>query len=109
MFFIVMCIKIRHFYLKPDGRSLESFMKNNLDLELLQHIVPNEKSCIIGRHTANPSKSPFAAIQHAFYYSSYFHPELGYDYSLKVAKSPESCESFNIVPQDARELFSNIN
>ncbi|MCC0175889.1 hypothetical protein I4641_02690 [Waterburya agarophytonicola K14] len=109
IFFIVMCIKIRSFYLIKDNRTVESFFKNNLNLELLQHIVPDEKNCIISRHTANPGKSPFAAIQHAFYYSSYFHPEIGYDYSLKTAKSLKSCENLNVIPQDARELFQNVN
>ena len=107
LFFIVMCIKIQSFYLKPDFRPLQVYLDNNLNLELLKQIAPNEQNCIISRHLPNPSTSPFAAIQHAFYYSSYFHPEIESDYSIKAAKDLQSCGNLRVVPHNALKLLSD--
>ncbi|MEM8675311.1 MAG: hypothetical protein AAGF83_15765 [Cyanobacteria bacterium P01_G01_bin.67] len=88
LFFIVVCIRIEHFYLKPDFRSLEVYLHKIVNLEILGQITPNETNCITKKS---------AAIQHIFYYSSYFHPEINYDYSIKAAADIEACGTDRII------------
>ena len=101
LFFTVMCIKIEYFYLRPDFRSIEVYLNNIVNQEVLQQVTPNEENCIISRHNSDPNKS--TPVQHVFYYSSYFHPEISGDYSIRVASELESCgDDKVIIPHNAK-------
>ena len=101
LFFTVMCIKIEYFYLRPDFRSLEVYFDNIINQKVLKQITSNEKNCIISRYGFEPNK--YTPIQHVFYYSSYFHPEISHDYSIKVAPDIESCGDDKVViPHNAK-------
>ena len=98
-FFIVMCIKIQNFYLKPDFRTLEVYLPQVINQKILQQIVPNQQNCLVGRYSSNPRESPFPTINHAFYYSSYFHPKIANQYGIKIVKDSSDCENTNIIPR----------
>jgi hypothetical protein len=103
IFLTIVCIKIENFYLKPAFVKLENFVNNNtyVKKELLEQMIPNERVCMISRHgIPNPNAVPFAQVQNAFYYSSYFHPEIKYDYSIKAAVDPKDCGDLKIIPTD---------
>ena len=50
---------------------------------------------------ANRQKVPFESQQNAFLYSSYFHPELDYSYSIKSIVDTENCGGGRIIPSEA--------
>lgn len=100
IFFIVMCIKIDIHYLIPNFRSLDVHLEDIINVSILKQISPNQQNCLISRF-GSPSDS-FVPIQHAFYYSSYFHPEIGSDYSIKVSDNLQKCENINIVPNEIK-------
>lgn len=100
LFFIVMCIKIPNFYLKPDFRTLEVYLPQVINQEILQQIVPNQQNCLVGRYSSNPRESPYPTVNHAFYYSSYFHPEIANQYGIKIVKDSSDCENTNIIPRN---------
>ena len=107
-FFSAMAIKIDNYYFFPDFRNLERYLDNNIKTELLEQMIPNERTCTIARHAIpNPKAVPFAQIQNVFYYSSYFHPEIGHDYSIKVAVDPKDCGDLTVIPPNAKEAIRN--
>ena len=98
-FMAIAFIKIEDYYLKPYFISLEEHLAQRVKPELLEQVIPNQRICMIARHAiADPARVPFAAIQSAFYYSSYFHPELKNDYSIQVAVEPDNCGELSIIP-----------
>lgn len=106
LFLVIVCIKIETYYLKPDFRTLERYLGNNVKTELIKQMIPNERTCMISRHAiVNPGSVPFAQINNAFYYSSYFYPEVGYDYSIKAAIEPKDCGDLKVIPPNAQEFI----
>ena len=97
LFFIVMCIKIQYFYLKPDFRSLQVYLDRTVDKKILNQIAPGEKNCLISRHGLDLTDA--VSTQHVFYYNSYFHPEIKPEYSIKVVDDIKKCGNMNIVPK----------
>ena len=74
--------------------------------EILEQTIPNERICMISRHALpNPKAVPLAQMQNAFYYSSYFHPEIEYPYGIKVAVEPQYCGELKVVPANASEFI----
>jgi hypothetical protein len=107
LFMAIVWVKIDKFYLKPDFRSVERYLKNNIKTELVEQMVPNQRTCLIARHAiAKPNSVPFAQINNAFYYSSYFHPEIPYDYSVKAAVDPQDCGKLTMIPGNAADFIN---
>ena len=96
-FFIAMCIKIESFYLKPDFRTLEVYLDRTINTEFLEQISPKENNCVISRYEYNSTES--IPLQHVFYYSSYFHPELGANYSITVQENAKQCKTSKVIPR----------
>ena len=106
LFVAIVWIKIPNFYLQPDFRTVERFLKNNLKQGLVEQMLPEKRNCLIARHAiVKPGAVPFATIHTAFFYSSYFHPEVGYDYSIKAAIAPEGCGNLPVIPPNAQEFI----
>jgi hypothetical protein len=40
-----------------------------------------------------------------FFYSSYFHPEIKYDYSVQAAIAPEDCGKLTMIPGNAADFI----
>lgn len=106
LFFVITCIRIDDYYLRPVFNSFEPYLAETVKTELLEQVIPNQKTCMISRHAiAEPDSVPFAQIHNAFYYSSYFHPEIEYPYSLKVAVDPGNCGNLTVIPPNAEDFI----
>ena len=106
VFTAIVWTKISNFYLIPDFRTLEKYLNNNIKSELVAQMEPDRRTCLIARHAVPNLKAvPFAAINNAFFYSSYFHPEVGYDYSIQAAIDPQDCGDLPVVPPNAQEFI----
>ncbi|MEO1800642.1 MAG: hypothetical protein AAFR62_09490, partial [Cyanobacteria bacterium J06629_2] len=93
-------------YLLPDFRTLDQYLANNVKTELIEQTIPNERTCLIARHAIlDIDAVPFALIENVFYYSSYFHPEVGYDYSIKAAIKPDDCGDLTVIPANAADFI----
>ena len=106
LFMALVWVKIDNYYLKPDFRTLERYLKNNIKAELVEQMIPNQRTCLIARHAiVRPNAVPFAQINNAFFYSSYFHPEINYDYSVKAAIDPQDCGKLTMIPANAADFI----
>jgi hypothetical protein len=106
LFMAIVWVKIDNYYLKPDFRTLERYLKNNIKAELVEQMIPNQRTCLIARHAiVSPNAVPFAQINNAFFYSSYFHPEIKYDYSVKAAIDPKDCGKLTMIPANAADFI----
>ncbi|MGB5632171.1 MAG: hypothetical protein WBM44_17305 [Waterburya sp.] len=106
LFLVIVCIRIDDYYLRPVFNSFEPYLKDTVKTELLEQMTPNERTCMISRHAIPDAKAvPFASIQNAFYYSSYFHPEIGYDYSIKAAVDPRDCGDLKVIPPNVEKFI----
>lgn len=106
LFMAIVWVKIDNFYLKPDFRTVERYLKNNVKAELVEQMIPNQRTCLIARHAiVKPNAVPFASIANAFFYSSYFHPEIKYDYSVQAAIAPEDCGKLTMIPANAADFI----
>ena len=103
VFLTIVLSKSGSFYGKPVFNSLEQRISLGVKPELLSQIKPEEKICliIIEPELANREEVPFESEQNAFLYSSYFHPELNYSYSIRAALNPENCGDLKIIPSNA--------
>ena len=54
----------------------------------------------------NVQTASAAALQYAFLYSSYFHPEIDYNYSIQVAFDPQTCGARRKIPSDFEQKIS---
>ena len=90
-FFIVMCFKIESEFLFPQFDTFDAYIANIIKPEVLEQVSPEEKNCIISRYDAA------LKIQHIFYYSSYFHPEITFDYDIQAVPDEQSCNSGKII------------
>ena len=105
-FLAIVCIKIKTYYLLPDFRTLEPYLEATVKTELLEQMTPNDRICLISRHAiSDPSSVPFAPIHNAFYYSSYFHPEIGHEYSIQAAINPQDCGDLPVIPPNVKEFI----
>jgi len=106
LFLTIVCLKIDNYYLKPVFNSAETYVKETAKTELLAQMTPNQRTCMISRHAIpDITAVPFASIPNAFFYNSYFHPEIGYDYSIKAAINPEDCGELKMIPANAAEFI----
>ncbi|MGL5944108.1 MAG: hypothetical protein ACRC2S_27820, partial [Waterburya sp.] len=101
IFLTIVYTRIEDFDYKPAFVKLDSFLNNNtfVKTELLEQMTPNERTCMISLHgIPYPKDVPVAQAKNAFYYSSYFHPEIKYDYSIKAVVDPINCGDLKIIP-----------
>ncbi|WP_052055237.1 hypothetical protein [Myxosarcina sp. GI1] len=100
VFLTIVLSKVGSFYGKPVFYSLEKHISTAVKPELLSQIQPQDNICLISKHgLVNPDRVPFASIQHSFLYSSYFHSELDYSYSIRAAVDPNNCGDLKVVPK----------
>ena len=105
LFMAIMTVNIDRYYFKPVFRTLEEYLTNNIKQELVEQTIPGDRTCIIARHAIDANAVPFASIANVFYYSSYFHPEVAYDYSLQAAIEPEDCGNLTMIPSNAADFI----
>ncbi|MEM7759867.1 MAG: hypothetical protein AAF298_17315 [Cyanobacteria bacterium P01_A01_bin.40] len=101
IFHIFVQNKIGGFYGRPVGISWEKHLSNTVKPELLSKITPSAQVCLRSKHgISNEQQVPFVPIQNTFLYSSYFHPELNYSYSIRAAIDLENCGDRQIIPSE---------
>ena len=102
VFLTIVLVKVGKFYARPSLLSLDKYVNFGVKSEYIERIKPNEKVCLLSRHMGEDIQTaPTAALKYAFVYSSRFHPELGYDYSIQTALNPESCGDRTMIPDPA--------
>lgn len=104
IFLAIVLVKIGNFYAKPSLMTLDKYVTFGVKPELLAQIKPNERVCLLSKHLGeNIQAAPTAALKYVFLYSSYFHPELDYDYSVQAALNPEACGDRKIIPRNLKQ------
>jgi hypothetical protein len=99
LFLIIVLVKVGKLYAQPSLITLDKYLALGVKSEFVEQIQPNEKVCLLSRHIGEDTQTaPTAALKYAFLYSSYFHPELNYDYSIQAALNPEACGDRIIIP-----------
>ena len=99
VFLTIVLVKIGNFYAKPSFLTLDQYVNFGVKSEFINQIKPDEQVCLLSRHMGEDTQTaPTASLKYAFVYSSYFHPELDYDYSIRAALKPESCGDRTIIP-----------
>ena len=99
IFLTVILIEVGEFYARPSFITLDKYLAFGVKSEFINQIQPDEKVCLLSRHIGEDAQTaPIAALKYAFLYSSYFHPEIDYDYSIQAALKPEACGDRTIIP-----------
>ena len=99
VFLTIILVKVGKFYAKPSFITLDKHQAFGVKSEFVAQIQPDEKVCLISKHIGEDTQTaPIAALKYAFLYSSHFHPELDYDYSVRAALTPEACGDRTIIP-----------
>ncbi|MGL5832597.1 MAG: hypothetical protein ACRC1Z_05100, partial [Waterburya sp.] len=99
VFLTIVLVKTDYLYVKPSFYTLDKYVALGVKPAFLNQIQANEQVCLISKHLGEDVQAqPTAALKYAFVYSSYFHPQLGYDYSIQAALSPEACGDRTIIP-----------
>ena len=102
VFLTIVLSKIGSFYGRPVFNSLEQRLSSGVKPELLSQIKPEDNICLIIKPgLANRKKVPLESQENAVLYTSYFHPELNYSYSIRAALNPENCGDLKIIPSNA--------
>lgn len=110
LFLAIVWIRIDDYYTKPVFNSFTPYLRDTVKTELLEQITPGDRICLIARHAIlDPDSVPFAQINNVFYYSSYFHPEIKYDYSIKAAVDPGDCSKLRMIPPNAEDFIELID
>ena len=100
VFLTIVLVKVGKFYAWPSFVTLDKQVTFGVKSEFIEQIEPNAEVCLLSRHLGeDPQFAPVTALKYAFLYSSYFHPELDYDYSVRAALNPEFCGERTIIPQ----------
>lgn len=101
IFLTIVLVKIGELYAKPSLITLDKYVSFGVKSEFIAQIQPNERVCLLSKHIGEDTQTaPVAALKYAFVYSSYFHPEIDYDYSIQTAFDPESCGDRTMIPSD---------
>ncbi|MEN9565379.1 MAG: hypothetical protein RLZZ69_575 [Cyanobacteriota bacterium] len=99
IFLTIVLVKTQSLYLKPSFLSESQYVNLGVKQQFLSKIQPGDRVCLISKHIGDNFKNePIVALKYAFAYSSYFHPEKNYDYSIQVALKPEVCGDRKIIP-----------
>ena len=103
IFLTIFVVRTEAFFLRPSFISEAGYVDFGVKQAYLDQIRPNEKVCIVAKHMGeNVKQASVASLKYIFAYSSYFHPEIEYDYSIQTAFNPESCGDLRIIPNDVR-------
>ena len=98
MFLMVVMVKTNWFFVKPSLITLDQYVGFGVKQDYLNQIQPNDRVCLVSRHLGEDVQlSPSVALKYAFVYSSYFHPELDYDYGVQAALTPDACGDRQII------------
>lgn len=85
IFVIIVLIKTNYRPVKPVFFTLDKYVNLGVNREFLSQIEPHQEICLISQHMGdNVQTADKASLKYAFLYTSYFHPELKSDYSIKV-------------------------
>ena len=99
IFLAIVLSKIGQFAAIPSFYTLDKYVEFGVKPQFLNQIQPDEKVCLLSKHIGEDiQNSPTAALKYAYLYSSYFHPELNYDYSIQAALDPRACGDRVIIP-----------
>ncbi len=104
IFLAIVLSKIGMRYAKPSLYVMETQISMGVKPEFLSQIEPNERVCLVSKHRGDPLKAPVAALKWSFLYSSPFHPELDYSYSIQTAFDPQSCGGLKMIPKNIEDL-----
>lgn len=101
IFLTIVLVRVGKYYAKPSLITLDKYLAAGVKTEFVNQIQPNEQVCLISRHIGEDTHTaPIAALKYAFLYSSYFHPELDFDYSIQAALNPEACGDRAMIPNN---------
>ena len=99
VFLTIVLVKIGKFYAQPSFVTLDKQVTLGVKPEFIDRIEPDAEVCLLSKHLGEDVQyASVAALKYVFLYSSYFHPELGYDYSVRAALNPEYCGDRTIIP-----------
>ena len=99
IFLTIVLVKTQGFYVKPSLITEDQYINFGVKQQFLSKIQPDDQVCLISKHIGkNVKREPIVALKYVFAYSSYFHPEKNYDYSIQAALKPESCGDRKIIP-----------
>ncbi len=99
VFLTIVLVKIGTFFAKPSLITLDKYVTFGVKPGFLKQIKPNEQVCLMSRHIGEDIQTaPTAALKYVFLYSSYFHPEIDYDYSVQAALDLKACGDRTIIP-----------
>ena len=103
VFLTIVLVKIGTFFARPSMITLNKYVTFGVKPEFLSQIQPNDRVCLLSRHIGEDIQTvPIAALKYVFLYSSYFHPELDYDYSVRAAFKPDACGDRKIIPSNSQ-------
>ena len=104
VFLAIVLVKIGNIYAKPSLITLDKYVNFGIKPGFLSQVEPNDRVCLLSRHIGEDIQiAPTAALKYVFLYSSYFHPELDYDYSVQAALNPEACGDRKIIPSNLKQ------
>ena len=106
IFLAIVLSKIGRFAAIPSFYTLDKYVEHGVKQEFISQIKPDDKVCLISEHMGEDVQyAPTAALKYAYLYSSYFHPELNYDYSIQAALDPQACGDRTIIPSNLESPF----
>lgn len=101
LFLTIVLVRTNAVFVTPSFITLDKYVKLGVKPEYIAQIKPDEQVCLMSRHIGeNIHVASVVALKYAFVYSSYFHPEINYDYSIQAALYRESCGDRTIIPSD---------
>ena len=106
IFLTIVLSKIGRSTVIPYFYTLDEYIEHGVKPELIAQIKPDDRVCLISEHMGEDVQNSFiASLKYAYLYSSYFHPELNYDYSIQAAFDPQACGGRVIIPSNLESLF----
>ena len=81
-FLIVVVVRTNFSYIIPNFYTLDKHFQTFVDPATLKQIQPGDQVCLVNKSMQ---------YRKTFLYASYFHPQLGYSYSIKSALDPSEC------------------
>ena len=106
VFLAIVLSKIGRFAAIPSNQTLDKYVEFGVKSEFLSQIRSDDRVCLLSRHIGEDIQyAPTAALKYAYLYSSHFHPELNYDYSIQAALNPQVCGDRTIIPSNLESPF----
>jgi hypothetical protein len=103
VFLAIVLVRTNYLYVKPSFYTLDKYIAIGVKPAFMNQIQANDRVCLISKHIGEDTQvAPTAALKYVFLYSSYFHPELDYDYSIQAALNPAVCGDRKIIPAQSQ-------